>query len=457
MGCLCVFLQAGCAHFDTKPLSAGASADKLERRSLTNVDLRTFVEGNLNKPLPSRQWDLDGLTWAAFFYHPSLELARAQWAVARGGEVTAGQHPNPTLTVSPSYNTTTAMASPWLTVATLDVPIETAGKRGHRRAEAASLAEAARLNIATTAYKVRSDVRAALVEVIGAEARNQLIQEQVEVQRNLVERMEQQFQAGAISAAEALPMRLALERAQLDAADAQRLRTEARSHLAEALGLPLVALAGVDFKFELNDPMLSAQELTTAQIRREALLSRPDILSALAEYRASESALRLEIAKQYPDVHLQPGYEFDQGDNKWGLGFTIELPVLNQNQGPIAQARARRQESAAKFEALQARVLAEIDRTLELFRTTQSNSALLRALAEMAAERLQTAEQQFKSGAIDQTEVQNSRLEAVSARLIQLDGQIKFQQAVGALENAIQRPLELPRAIFQSTENHAAP
>ncbi len=179
MGCLCVFLQAGCAHFDTKPLSAGASADKLERRSLTNVDLRTFVEGNLNKPLSSRQWDLDGLTWAAFFYHPSLELARAQWAVARGGEVTAGQHPNPTLTVSPSYNTTTVMASPWLTVATLDVPIETAGKRGHRRAEAASLAEAARLNIATTAYKVRSDVRAALVEVIGAEARNQLIQEQV--------------------------------------------------------------------------------------------------------------------------------------------------------------------------------------------------------------------------------------------------------------------------------------
>ncbi len=269
--------------------------------------------------------------------------------------------------------------------------------------------------------------------------------------------MEQQFQAGAISAAEALPMRLALERAQLDAADAQRLRTEARSHLAEALGLPLVALTEVDFKFELNDPMLSAQELTTAQIRREALLSRPDILSALAEYRASESALRLEIAKQYPDVHLQPGYEFDQGDNKWGLGFTIELPVLNQNQGPIAQARARRQESAAKFEALQARVLAEIDRALELFRTTQSNSALLRALAETAAERLQTAEQQFKSGAIDQTEVQNSRLEAVSARLIQLDGQIKFQQAVGALENAIQRPLELPRAIFQSTENHAAP
>jgi len=27
-----------------------------------------------------------------------------------------------------------------------------------------------------------------------------------------------------------------------------------------------------------------------------------------------------EIAKQYPDITLSPGYEFDQGDNKWSLG-----------------------------------------------------------------------------------------------------------------------------------------
>ena len=41
-----------------------------------------------------------------------------------------------------------------------------------------------------------------------------------------------------------------------------------------------------------------------------------------------------------PDVHLNPGYQFDQGDNKWSIGLTFDLPILNQNQGPIAEAKA---------------------------------------------------------------------------------------------------------------------
>jgi outer membrane protein TolC len=66
----------------------------------------------------------------------------------------------------------------------------------------------------------------------------------------------------------------------------------------------------------------------------------------LAEYNASQSALQLEIAKQYPDIHLNPGYEFDQGDNKWSPGLTVTLPILNQNKGPIAEAEAKRTEAA---------------------------------------------------------------------------------------------------------------
>ncbi len=63
-----------------------------------------------------------------------------------------------------------------------------------------------------------------------------------------------------------------------------------------------------------------------------------DQLAALAEYAAAEAEWRLEIAKQHPDLHLNPGYEPDQTDNKWSPGFSVELPVLNQSGGPIAEA-----------------------------------------------------------------------------------------------------------------------
>ena len=96
------------------------------------------------------------------------------------------------------------------------------------------------------------------------------------------------------------------------------------------------------FDFELPSSADAGKDLTSAEAREQALLGRADILAALAEYAASQSALQLEMAKQYPDIHLNTGYEYDQGLQKWGLlGLGTELPLLNRNQGPIAEASAR--------------------------------------------------------------------------------------------------------------------
>src|SRR5262249_37648179 len=114
MTCLAL---GGCARFHPQPLSPAQNAAQLESRSLTNQALKEFVETNSHRAFPtwpSDAWDFEALTWAAFYYHPSLEVARAEWAVARGGEKTAAQRPNPTLTVTPGYDTTTTVPSPWL-------------------------------------------------------------------------------------------------------------------------------------------------------------------------------------------------------------------------------------------------------------------------------------------------------------------------------------------------------
>src|SRR5262249_22495912 len=282
------------------------------------------------------------LALAAFHYHPSLEVARAQWAVAQGGEKTAGQRPNPTLTVTPTYNFTSHVPSPWDPVGSIDIPIETAGKRKYRRAQAANLSQAARLNIAVTAWQVRSGVRSSLLDFAAAGQREAALERQVVVQEEILRRQQQQATLGEIAPSESLPVRISVHKARLDLADAQRLRVEARARLAQAFRLALRALDEVKFAGGLPQNVRGIEELTSSELRRAALQMRPDILASLAEYAGSQSALQLEIAKQYPDVHLQPGYEFDQGDSKWSLGLTVELPVLNQNQGPIAEAKARR-------------------------------------------------------------------------------------------------------------------
>jgi outer membrane protein, heavy metal efflux system len=448
----------GCVRFHSKPLSASANADALESRSLTNADMKVILEKNLHRDFenwPAVEWDFEMLTLAAFYYHPSLEVARAQWAIAQGGEKTAGQRPNPTLTVTPTYNFTSHVPSPWDPVGSIDIPIETAGKRKYRRAQAANLSQAARLNIAVTAWQVRSAVRSSLLDFAAAGQREAALEKQVVVQEEILRRQEQQVTLGEIASSESLPVRISMQKARLDLADAQRLRVEARARLAQAIGVPLRALDEVKFAGGLPQNVRGIEELTSRELRRAALLTRPDILASLAEYAASQSALQLEIAKQYPDIHLQPGYEFDQGDSKWSLGLTVELPVLNQNQGPIAEAKARREEAAAKFNALQAKVLAEIDSAIDVFRISETNSNTLRALAEAQAKRRDSIAEQLKVGAADQVDLLNAQFEYATAEMVQLEGRIKLQQAAAGLEDAIQRPFALPDEIFHSRRTDA--
>jgi outer membrane protein TolC len=448
----------GCARFQSKPISAAKTAATLENRSLNAPELQRFLKANLARDFntwPAESWDLEMLTLAGFYYHPSLEVARAQWAVARGGETTAAQRPNPTLSVTPSYNATTVAASPWLAIATLDVPIETAGKRSKRRAHAGQLSEAARLNIATVAWQVRSNIRMSLLDFVAAGKRAAALQHQADLQEKITQRQEQQVQAGAIAPSETFPFRITLQKTRLDLADAKRQRADARARLAEAIGVPVRALDNLQINLDLDQGPESVKQLTSAQIRAAALQTRSDILGALAEYAASQAALQLEIAKQYPDVHLQPGYEFDQGDSKWGLGLSVELPVLSRNEGPIAEARAKREEAAARFLALQAKVLAEIDRALEVFKISDQNVVALRSLADVQTKRSASVAAQVAAGAADQTELLNAQFEAATVQVTQLDNQIKLQQAIGALEDAVQRPLELPDAIFHSAKTQA--
>src|SRR5262249_28796021 len=131
---------------------------------------------------------------------------------------------------------------------------------------------------------------------------------------------------------------------------------------------------------------------------------RSDILGALAEYEAAQSALQLEIAKQYPDVHLSTGYQWDEGENKWSIGLSAEIPVLNRNQGPIAEAEARRSESAARFVALQAKVIAEIDRAVAVLRVAQEHLTSLDALLASQQKLREAVEAQLRAGAADQLE-----------------------------------------------------
>jgi outer membrane protein TolC len=459
-----IALVAGCAHFQPQPLAPEKSAAEFDGRRLDDPGLKTFFAENSGGALtawPLEKWDLNSLTLAAFYFHPDLAVARAQWRVAGAGVLSAGARPNPSLSFSPSYDTQIPNnPSPWILPVTLDIPIETAGKRAKRIAEAEKAAESARWSFVSAAWQIRSGVRTSLLDFSLAGRRADLLQKQFEVQTNIVGLLQGQFDAGAIARPELTLAQIALHKTQLDLSDVESKQSDARSRLAQALGVSLAALEGVDLEFIFptnapDDPDL----LTAAAARGVALRERADILGALADYAAAEADLRLQIAKQYPDLHLGPAYAWNNGnasDNQWTLGATLELPILDQNQGPIAEAAARRKLAAAKFAALQAQVCAQIDRAVAGVRVAREQLQTGRKLLDAEMQQQKSAEAQLQAGAGERQDLLDTQLESANAALTQLDNEEKLQSALGALEDALQSPVDRLAAVINRISSNNA-
>lgn len=437
--------MAGCATFRPEPISPAQIAQDFEARTLDNAGLKEFLKANLGReitPWPPKSWDLQMLTLAAFYYHADLDVARAKWETAEAGVITAGGLPNPSLSFTPQYNaSTTGGISPWTLGPAFDIPIETAGKRGYRIAQVTHLSEAARLNIAATAWQVRSRLRARLLDLYAANERASLLGKQQHDQEEIVKLLEQRLELGEASQPDVTQARISLQQTRLALREAQKQAADARVQVAGALGLSIEALDGVDLSFATFSRIPRVNDISPETVRREALFNRPDILRALSEYAASQSALQLEIAKQYPDIHLGPGYKWDQGDNKWSFGISLTLPVLNQNQGPIAEAEANRKQAAARFAALQVGVIGEIDRSMAAYGAALQKLATADALLAEQKKQLQSVEELFKAGGSDRVALGGARLELDAIELSRLDTLAAVQQSLGQVEDSVQRPI----------------
>lgn len=437
-------LLAGCTTYHARPMTPVKLARQFEQRSLASADLRAYMAQELGHDVsswPPAHWDRQMLTLAAWFYSPALDVARAQWRTARAGIDVAGTVPNPTLSLPFEYATPNpGPGAPYTTGLGLDIPIETAGKRGYRVDEATHLSEAARLNIAHQAWQVRAQVRDALLALYAARERTALLSRQSEDERQIAAMSQRRLAVGEGSAPEVDAAVLADTQAQIDLAAARSAEQDARAQLAAVIGVSASALDGITIDL---DAFGSAPPVPPAdEIQREAIFHRADLLASLADYAAAESALQLEVAKQYPDITLGPGYTYDTGTHRIAFGLAgLTLPIFNHNQGGIREAEAKRKEAAARTMALQDSILGNLAHALARYRS--SLGALRVSEAHLAAARKQLDGEAagFAAGNTDRLTYTQAKAAYRSSQIVHVNAVVTLQQAAGALEDAMQQPL----------------
>lgn len=451
---------AGCASYHAQPLAPAQLARQFEQRSLTSEALHAYLaraEGHDVATVPPARWNRGMLTLAAFYYNPALDVARAQWGTAQAGIEVADAIPNPVLQLPFQYSTPNpGPGSPFTLGPALDIPIETAHKRGYRVAKASHLSKAARLSIANEAWKVRSQVRAALLELFAARERVAMLSSKAEAERQIVQMSRRRLAVGQFSQPDLDAALLSDTQAQIDLAAARDAERDARSSLADAIGVPSTALAGVTIDVSAFGDVAPPPPAADAQ--RAAIFHRADLLGSLAEYAAAESALQLEIAKQYPDIHLGPGYTYDTGTHKIAFGLAgITLPVFDQNQGGIREAQAKRKEAAARTAALQDRILGDVDRAAAQYTSALQALNLSQAHLAQARRQLRSQAAAFAAGGEDRLAYTQGTADLQTSEIAHLDAMVAVQQSAGALEDAMQSPLQPEAEAASRTPSEAIP
>lgn len=438
-----VISMAGCAEYVPAPIAAVDTAAKLESRNLDDPRLMSFIQAAKPGTSPSG-WNLSNLTLAALYFRPDMELSRAKLAVAEAEGVTARQRPNPVLSLLSSFNATVTTPSPWTVGGAINVLIDATGQRSARIARSESMVEAARQDLATASWQVRGQVRTALIELWATKGRHELLSRRAALQEQFIDVLERRFTVGGASALDVSRERITLNQLRLGLADVQRQATEARIKLAAAIGVPEKAVANIEpLLAEFDKPVgqsLSAS-MSDSDFRRTALERRSDVLGMLAEYEATQAALRLEIAKQYPTLTVGPGYAYDQRENKYSLELGGDLPVLNQNQGPVAEGVARRREAGARFMVLQAQII----NTIDLAQANRHAAATLYGIADTQfvnqTSRTSRLQRGLQFGEFDQSTITAAEVELSVAELARYDAMVQQRQALGELEDALQQPL----------------
>ena len=355
-----LLLLAACVRYVPRPVDPAAHPAEYRARRLDDARLLEWVGRWAARPEPGR-WTDRQLALAALAFRADVARARADWRTALAGQAGAGVRPAPGVEAGVERAVSGSEGqSPWVVSLAGLVAVELGGKRGARLQRARARTAVAEGELRQSAWRVVWDVRAAALALASAAA------DRAQAERELkalveVQGLEQaRYREGSLPSAE-----LARTGAEVQAARAQVVGAEAgvqlaRAALAGAVAVPARALDTVEVSPVPGPGCDTLGALEEDSLGALALTRRPEIGRALAEYAVAEADLRLQVARQLPDLELGPGFIWDQGVHRWTLALALPNLLGFRNRAAIHEAEAARSAAAARVAEVQDELLADI-------------------------------------------------------------------------------------------------
>jgi len=432
---------AGCQSYEPHPLVPLEILGEVERaRDLLDVDVADG--GDADRGLTDRGF-VRAAQWMAAF-GPALKEARAAFDRAQAVAGIDTPWPNPTIGAGPAVGSRLDPGGSSRRVQPLvefGFAIPLSGRLGYTDDLNQVIAESAHVKLVARHRRSYLELRALYADWVLARRNVSVQNEILESARRSLALTGRLIDAGGATALDLGLMELEVARRGMMLIDTRAEEVTIEERLSSLIGVSFEQLQKV---FHETLPVLDAPIPQRAEAQKILVANHPDLAELRAAYEVAEKELRLEIAKQYPDLELGPFFEGDPGERKkaWGLTIGITIPIFDRNEQAIAAAEKERDSIRTAYEATLNRQLAALESALARYDLAREKSALLETvIVPRAKNNLEVALQSIKAAAIDSLKYLDVERALRSAISDALHAERAIRHALYEIEQAIGIPL----------------
>ena len=306
---------------------------------------------------------------------------------------------------------------------------ERRGKRKNRMLTAADATDVAANTVTDAERQLRLQTAQAFIDVLLAKSTLELAQQNLASFSNVVDISRQRLTAGDLSQNDFYKVSLQRLQFEQDVSAAEVQLVLSKVQLRQLVGYDTVT-EDFDVAGELA---YQPSTVTLDELRAQALASRPDLQAAQSGLTLAQHTMALEQSNAKRDVTGEIEYDRDGPLNAIGLGFAIDLPIHDRNQGNIAHAAVGARQAEETVSAARVTVLGDVDGAYAAFQANAKIVSLFQSgYLDQAQQSLDISRYIYQRGA-------GSLLDLLDAERTYRSTQVGFRQALAAYMSSVQQ------------------
>ncbi|MBX9720402.1 MAG: TolC family protein [Candidatus Obscuribacterales bacterium] len=326
------------------------------------------------------------------------------------------------------------------------------------------LVDQTKVDLLTSIWSLRADVRKAYVELVVAQETQRTLRQLYDLSAKLYTVSQKRFDAGAVPELDVLKGHLAASQANVDVAVGLKRIAKAKQQLNILIGRPINAPLFVPSlpDYTKNEPLASLRaqksdilpdfthEISPLSLFIEkALQSRLELKSLGIQLKVNSANRAVNLANIAPDPSFALGKDTagnePSGPKITAVFFTVnqEIPFTNVQQGGIYQYKATGKQLQFQIESQKNQVYSDVSGAYQrLVASREKMRVYQERLLRDSNEVARLAQRSYEVGQSDITAALLAQQANIQVRSAYLDAMSNYASAFTDLEQAVGRPLQ---------------